>query len=167
MPQLSYTVVKESIQGATLVGEYGLDSEDPDLAELKARADRLRIANQGQMQYHELQARWSAYAFRLLCGTLLFQALLVLLIGWKKIDFTGYHDLVLVVVGENFLQIVGIAYLVVKHLFPAPPDPSSGKDGPEYKGGAARVTRSIKPRKSGAGTADPPAATSEQDGHPE
>lgn len=91
-------------------------------------AERIQIANQemreretdrrGKEDYYELRKRWSQYLFWFLLAMVAFQFLLTITIGLDLLSFQNYKHFLYIVVGENFLQIVGMCIIVVQFLFP-------------------------------------------------
>ena len=57
--------------------------------------------------------------------------LLVVLIGLNLLNFRDYKEFLYAVIGENFLQVIGMGYVVIYFLFPKPPETGSGAPGSE------------------------------------
>lgn len=72
----------------------------------------------GREEYFNLRSEWSARLAWFLGVMILFQILLTLVIGAGWLDFASYETFLYLVVGENFVQIVGMCILVVQFLFP-------------------------------------------------
>lgn len=81
-----------------------------------------KIANKARQQYIDLQKLWSWAAFGLLCIMVLAQISIIFLIGFGLVKYIGYIPTLNMFFGQTFLQIIGLAYVVVKFLFP----PGSG-----------------------------------------
>ncbi|MFN7161078.1 MAG: hypothetical protein ACK4NC_05765 [Candidatus Gracilibacteria bacterium] len=72
----------------------------------------------GREEYFKLRNKWSIYLVIALYAMILFQFVITFFIGFGIIDFTAYPTFISLVIGENFLQIVGMCLIVVKFLFP-------------------------------------------------
>lgn len=72
----------------------------------------------GREAYYDLRNRWSKYLGLFLLLSILFQMVLTFAIGTGRVAFDDYKPFLHVVISENFLQIVGMVYIVVKFLFP-------------------------------------------------
>jgi hypothetical protein len=89
--------------------------------ELKARlieADGARIENDGRAAFFRLRERWSTFLRLTIAASILFQFTLAFALGFSWVDFTHYHDVLTWIVVTNFGQIVGMGYIIVRHLFP-------------------------------------------------
>lgn len=84
----------------------------------EARAERERVALDGERQFFTLRGDWSRTVSCWISVLIAFQIGLTFVIGVKALDFKGYDWFLPLVVTQNFLQIVGMGYLVVKFLYP-------------------------------------------------
>ena len=82
------------------------------------------IENEGRSDYFKLRKKWSWSLLGFLIGMFVFQAALTVLIGLRIFDFKEYKFFLNLVVGENFLQIVGMCIMVVGFLFPKSETPN-------------------------------------------
>lgn len=92
------------------------DSDSLELVRQKIRSwetDRV-----GREKYYELRDAWSWFLRWLLTVMVLFQFLITAAIGFGLVDFIEYKTFLYAILVENFLQIVGMALIVVKFLFP-------------------------------------------------
>lgn len=107
------------------------DPEKKEAARQRLTDEELRslqIEQDGRKQYFELRKKWSWILCGVLIPTLIFQFTLVVLVGLKKLSFTENKNLVEIVCSGNFLQVIGLVYIVVRFLFPSSqpsPQPSS------------------------------------------
>jgi len=76
----------------------------------------------GRESYFKLRSDWSSYLFWMIWFTLSFQFVLSFGIGIGFFDFLNYEKVIYVIIGENFAQIVGMGYIVVRYLFPQSKD---------------------------------------------
>jgi hypothetical protein len=81
------------------------------------------IENAGREAYFALRNKWSFYIFLFILAMIGFQCALTfcIVLGVGVINasnFSSYQPFLYLVVGENFLQIVGMGYIVANHLFP-------------------------------------------------
>lgn len=75
------------------------------------------IENRGRHDYFGLRKNWSWFLMGAMAAMILFQMGLTIAIGKGCLDFEKYSVLISLVVGENFLQIIGMCIIVVKFLF--------------------------------------------------
>jgi len=83
-----------------------------------ADAAKREIENKGKEEYYELRKQWSIYIMFVLPPVIVFQAVLIAMVGLAKWPFTGNSVFVNTVAGELFLQIAGMGYIIVRCLFP-------------------------------------------------
>ena len=80
--------------------------------------ENLEIQNNKLKQYNELQIEWSAYIKGILWASTMLCWLMIYGIGSGILNFEKYPNFPHVVVGSFFVQVIGLAYIVTKHLFP-------------------------------------------------
>lgn len=92
-------------------------SLDPlyNIAEQKIREQETH--RKGWEYFYCLRNNWSWYLMIVIFLMFSFQVVLAIFIGLGIFNFDKYKYLLYIVVGENFLQIVGMAVVVVKYLF--------------------------------------------------
>lgn len=98
-------------------------SDDSD-RKLQADATQraLETERKGREEYFKLRTQWSWFAFILLMTMILFQIVLIIGLGRNALVLKDHDLLLKMVIVENFLQIVGIALIVVRFLFPSVKD---------------------------------------------
>lgn len=96
--------------------------DEPTRTEANEVLREKQIANQARQQYIDLQKFWSRVAFWLLCVMVVAQIAIISLIGLGILKYVGFITTLNLFFGQTFLQIIGLAYVVVKFLFP----PGSG-----------------------------------------
>jgi len=87
-----------------------------ELLELAAQ----QTEQQGRQKFYELRTKWSTYLVRFLIAMVIFQFFLTAGVGFGFVNFLNYKKFLYIVIGENFFQIVGLCYIVVKFLFSEP-----------------------------------------------
>jgi|GEM_PF-1808764 len=116
---LSVEEIKQHVSAPT--------AESPDaFAASRNAADRELIELQGRKQFFDLRGLWSWWLIAWITGLLIFHVLLTVSIGLKKLDFETYQWFLPMVVLQNFLQIVGMGYIIVKFLYPGSSTPDGG-----------------------------------------
>lgn len=96
-------------------------------AQLTLRETETHI--KGWEQYYELRNGWSNI-LKWLVGTMVFfQISLTIAIGRNWLNFSTFSAFPYLIIGENFAQIVGMAYIVVNFLFPKGLLPNHKKGG--------------------------------------
>ena len=84
---------------------------------LKERAEALALERKGRSEVLEMRRRWSNHLVRLLVALVLFQIGLTIAIGLHLLEFTDYKLVIEIVVGSNFVQIIGLITIVLTFLF--------------------------------------------------
>lgn len=93
--------------------------------ELKNKITADEIMNKVELRWREdffwLRKKWSYYIFASLAGTILFQFFLTgFLIFWVTHNiflFKEVYNLFFLIAWENFAQILGLSYIIVRYLF--------------------------------------------------
>lgn len=80
------------------------------------------IEAEGRREYFDLRKTWSVFLMRALFILLAFQLALVIFVGKGWLNFQPYRDVLDLVIGTTFLQVIGMCVVVVKFLFPNRPD---------------------------------------------
>jgi hypothetical protein len=106
----STSALKAEIGGQELV--------DPDLKPDACAADRERVELDGRKAFFELRQQWSRAVMAWISCFLLFHIALTVAVGLGRLDFLQYQWLIPLITVENFLQIVGMGYVVVRFLYP-------------------------------------------------
>lgn len=85
--------------------------------EAAVKAKDAEVHRKGWENFYKLRNKWSIYLMITLGLMIFFQTALTVAVGLHWLDFTNYKNLIYVVISENFIQIVGMAYIVVEYLF--------------------------------------------------
>ncbi|MDD2565582.1 MAG: hypothetical protein PHZ26_03250 [Candidatus Gracilibacteria bacterium] len=89
----------------------------------KVNADKVlkKVDLKGKEEYYLLRKKWSYYIFASLAGTILFQffltGFLIYGVTHSIFPFSDVYNLFFLIVGENFAQIIGLSYVIVRFLF--------------------------------------------------
>ena len=151
-PPISYEALKSIVQAENnppgSIPEKKQSQEDA-LKSLEAQETLLRLQAERNAfnTYHDLRKQWAMILKKLLYAMVGFEAALTFSVGFGWLHFPSQVFLNLIV-GQTFLQIVGMCYIVVKFLFPNEKDPFETSK-------AARPKKEISPvRKSEAADAE-------------
>lgn len=112
VPKVSFEFLKKTVSNPT---EYD-DSERVKLVLQKLK--ELETQRIGLEKYYSLRDRWSVFLRFVLSFMICFQFVITFLVGTKFLDFSNYENFLYAILVQNFLQILGLAYIVVKFLFP-------------------------------------------------
>ncbi|MCT4617578.1 MAG: hypothetical protein N4A38_05215 [Candidatus Gracilibacteria bacterium] len=95
---------------------------------LKAKSDEIykskiqEIRADGERDYYELRRQWSTKISSVLYAMVLFQYFILIGVAFgivfEMFIFEEAKPLLLLIAGENFVQILGLAYIIVKFLYP-------------------------------------------------
>ncbi len=99
-------------------------SLEEQIKSLEAQEALLRLAAERAAfdSYHDLRKKWANVLRNLLYSMVGFEACLTFSVGFGWLHFPSQVFLNLIV-GQTFLQIVGMCYIVVKFLFPNDKNP--------------------------------------------
>lgn len=94
------------------------ESTQTDLDGYYSELRRLQwIENYGRKKFFHLRTHWSWFSFGWLTFLILFQVVVVLGVGLNWFDYRNYDNLLYVVIAENFGQVLGLGYIIVRYLF--------------------------------------------------
>ncbi len=110
-------------------------SREFDKQERKSRekSKQLEIENKGRSDYFSLRIQWSIFLLVTLSIMVLFQIFLTIAIGLNWLHYEKYKPFLELLVGETFLQVAGMCYIVVRCLFPGEKDDKKKPEKPERK----------------------------------
>ncbi len=80
-------------------------------------AERAWAHLKGLQDHYRHKKNWSIFLMAVLAGMIIFQWLLLAMVGLGKWDFTKYEWLLPILLVQNLGQIIGLAFVVVKSLF--------------------------------------------------
>ncbi len=91
---------------------------DPDLEALKIEARKELIELDGRKQFFTLRSHWSICIIVWITIFILFHISITFFLGFGLIDFKENQWFLPSLLIENFLQIIGMGYIVVNFLYP-------------------------------------------------
>jgi predicted CDP-diglyceride synthetase/phosphatidate cytidylyltransferase len=91
------------------------------------RARKERIELDGREAFFRMRSQWSWVLIIWISVFITFHITLTFLVGAGVLNFEKYVWLIPTITGENFLQIVGMGYIVVKFLYPEGETSPSGE----------------------------------------
>lgn len=71
----------------------------------------------GVRKFYKMRSDWSGFIMKCIGASIAFHIVLTFLVGFDILDFKEYKWFLPIIVTENFLQIIGLAVIVVKFLF--------------------------------------------------
>ncbi len=74
----------------------------------------------GLKDFYKLRKKWSWSIFGFIVALIAFQIIITSLVGLNILNFEKYPLFLPLVISENFIQIIGLALIVVKFLFSNP-----------------------------------------------
>lgn len=84
----------------------------------KLRYKRELSSVNGERFFYFLRNCWGILLAIALIVSIIFQFWLTYMIGMGDLNFKGYEIFLNIIAGENFIQVVGLCYIVVNFLFP-------------------------------------------------
>lgn len=109
---INFGIARESIEKR--VSDSYLEN---DLEKSTISADEEWTHLDGLKSFYKLRKKWSWFILTCIAFLLITQASLMALVGTNVLDFRDYDWFLPIVVSENFIQIIGLALIVVKFLF--------------------------------------------------
>lgn len=108
---------------STKLGSHRQLGAKPATAEMADKINDLALAGmrndvKGQESYYKLRNFWGRLLAIILGLSIGFQFWLAYMVGKGNLNFQNYTFFLNIVASENFLQVVGLCYIVVKFLFP-------------------------------------------------
>jgi len=109
-----------------ILAEVAAAAVTPAVAEAKYTLRFSRESAAAQMEYAHLQGirdhyrhkgRWSTFLMWVMAGMVIFQCVLLGLVGAGVWDFSQYEWLLPALLVQNLAQVIGLAVFVVKALF--------------------------------------------------
>jgi hypothetical protein len=92
----------------------------PESPQTKQTSEERRIHLDGTDAFYKLRSKWSWFILSCIFVLILFQIAITLLVGLDILNFKEYKWFLPLVITENFVQIIGLAIIVVKFLFNDP-----------------------------------------------
>lgn len=103
-----------------MLSERAEDQQSPsDLGYTLGATERVEL--DGRKKFFELRSMWSKWIIAWITSFFIFHISLTVGIGIKWFDFTSHQWMVPMIVGENFLQVIGMGYIIVRFLYPGTP----------------------------------------------
>jgi len=100
----------------------GGEKSPPSYVDSESQAAAERIELDGRKQFFELRKTWSENLKYWINFLLIFHVSITVLIGFRFLNFNPDQWFIRVIVAEDFLQIVGMGYIVMKFLYPGTGD---------------------------------------------
>lgn len=94
------------------------DRTDLELGSQVLVAARERVELDGKRAFFRLRKHWSAALMVWISSFIAFHVSITIAVGLGSLDFLEYQWLIPLITVENFLQIVGMGYVVVRFLYP-------------------------------------------------
>ena len=94
------------------------DRTDLELGSQVLVAARERVELDGKRAFFKLRKHWSAALMVWISSFIVFHVSITIAVGLGTLDFLEYQWLIPLITVENFLQIVGMGYVVVRFLYP-------------------------------------------------
>lgn len=94
------------------------EQADPGLESARCAAEKERVELDGRRAFFQLRQHWSAALMIWISFFIAFHLLLTMGVGLGWFDYREYRWLIPLITVENFLQVVGMGYIVVRFLYP-------------------------------------------------
>ena len=114
-------------RAAAAAGRVGSEQDtDTEKDTTLDNADAQIVEVDGRRQYFRLQDRWSESIIDWITGLLIFNCILVLLVGVGLLNYDKTPWLITAFVTEIFLQVIGLGYIAARFLFPGSVEKRAG-----------------------------------------
>ena len=109
--------IKDSLNDIVSTISTTKQEEDPDLTMsiIEARKDLLEL--EGRSKFFELRDMWSFWIIGWISTFIFFHITITILVGVGKLDFQSHVWLLPSIIAENFCQIIGMGYIIVRFLY--------------------------------------------------
>jgi hypothetical protein len=94
------------------------DATDLEMGSQVLVAARERVELDGRSAFFKLRKHWSAALMIWISSFIIFHIAITVAVGLGALDFIEYQWPIPLITVENFLQIVGMGYVVVRFLYP-------------------------------------------------
>lgn len=94
------------------------EENEIELTKSNIEAEKELIELDGRKQFFAIRKNWSSWIIASISLIILFHVALVFMTGLGWLNFHDYDRMITAIFIEDFLQIVGMGYVVVKFLFP-------------------------------------------------
>lgn len=91
---------------------------DPELEEAQLRSKKELVEIDGREKFFDLRGRWSWCIIGWISTFILFHISITFFLGFGLISFKDNSWFLPSLIIENFLQIIGMGYIVVQFLYP-------------------------------------------------
>lgn len=111
----------DELPTAELLRSQALESasEVPDNFRLQRKQAQEEEAElRARLQFLDLQAHWSNWLIGWITGLLILQIILAISVGRDALNYEKYQWFLPMVIVQNFGQIIGMGYIIVKFLYP-------------------------------------------------
>lgn len=81
-----------------------------------SRREQTKIRTAGLAQFFGLRVTWSRWLIGWISVLILFQIVLTFAVGLGAVNFTGYDTFLGLTVGQNLVQVISLAIIVVRFL---------------------------------------------------
>jgi hypothetical protein len=95
-------------------GDESLAAREQHVQRLASAADRHL---EGLRDFYTSRRQWSVFLIVCIAISLVFQISITVLVGLNLLNYTEYKWFLPIVVSENFIQILGLAAIVLKWIF--------------------------------------------------
>ena len=102
-----------------IVSRISVTKQEDDLelsiSIVEARKELVEL--EGRAKFFALRDRWSFWIIAWISVFILFHVTLTILVGLGKLNFQNHEWLLPSIITENFLQIIGMGYIIVRFLY--------------------------------------------------
>lgn len=88
-----------------------------DLEDAKLQAKKELVEINGREKFFKLRSKWSWCIITWISTLIFFHIAITFLLGMNILDYQGYSWFLPTLLLENFLQIIGMGYIVVNFLY--------------------------------------------------
>lgn len=104
-----------AIRNASWITKY--KTKDSSYTDRDLEAKKALVHIDGRKDFYKLRKYWSVVLSGFIFLLILFQFTVIMFVGSGVLDLIEYKSLLVVTMGETFLQIIGMGYIVVNFLF--------------------------------------------------
>jgi len=92
---------------------------DPELEEARLKSQKELVEINGREKFFDLRDKWSNWIIVWISAFIIFHIAITILVGCGALDFKDHQWLLPSIIIENFLQVIGMGYVIVNFLYPS------------------------------------------------
>ena len=115
----------DNIRQEIMAAVINAGEADSNVSQQYTNSTKEHVELDGRKRFFDLRDKWSGWIVTWISAFILFHIAVTFGIGFKWLDFQTHVWLLPGIIIENFLQVVGMGYVVIKFLYPEEKKPDA------------------------------------------